>query len=118
MRIAVSGSSSFVLKDAAAEKLHRAIKTVAEGGTYFSRAVAEDAAGSLAEGSVALLTSRQGQILQRLAEGRSTKEIAADLGLSPRTVESHRSHIMERLGVHHLAGLIQYAIRTGIVSDG
>ena len=62
-----------------------------------------------------VLTQRQRQILQLLAEGYTTKEIADQLALSPRTIESHRSHIMERVGVRHLAGLIQYAIRTGVI---
>jgi DNA-binding NarL/FixJ family response regulator len=119
MRTLQSGNASVVLKDATPAELHRAIRTVAEGGTYLSRGVAGHAAGFFADGKthareVRTLTSRQRQILQLLAEGCSTKKIADRLGLSPRTVESHRSHIMERLGVRHLAGLIQYAIRTGI----
>jgi DNA-binding NarL/FixJ family response regulator len=116
-----SGGASVVLKDAKPAELYLAIKTVAQGGTYLSRAVAEHAAGFFAGDrplaqEVWTLTPRQRQILQLLAEGFTTKEIADQLSLSPRTIESHRSHIMERLGIRHLAGLVQYAIRTGMIT--
>jgi RNA polymerase sigma factor (sigma-70 family) len=61
------------------------------------------------------LTPRQREILQLIAEGRSTKEIAQTLGLSPRTVETHRAQLMERLGVHDVAGLVRFAVRMGLV---
>jgi len=64
-----------------------------------------------------VLTSRQREILQLVAEGKSTKEIAQLLDLSVKTVETHRAQIMDRLGIRELAGLVRYAIRTGLVSS-
>ena len=64
-----------------------------------------------------VLTSRQREILQLVAEGKSTKEIAQLLDLSVKTVETHRGQIMDRLGIRELAGLVRYAIRTGLVSS-
>ena len=61
------------------------------------------------------LTPRQREVLRRIAEGRSTKEIAFDLGLSVKTVETHRAQIMERVGIRDVAGLVRYAMRTGLV---
>jgi len=65
--------------------------------------------------SLDALTPHQREILQLIAEGRSTKEIAFDLGLSAKTVETHRAQIMERLGIRDVAGLVRYAMRTGLV---
>jgi DNA-binding NarL/FixJ family response regulator len=118
-----SGAASVVSKDAHPAELHLAIKTVVKGATYLSRVLAEHGPGLLTLSSRSVqelrkLTTRQREVLQLLAHGYSTKEIADKLALSPRTIESHRSNIMERLGVRHLAGLIQYAIRTGMVSTG
>ena len=64
-----------------------------------------------------VLTPRQREILQLVAEGKSTKEVAQLLDVSAKTVETHRGQIMERLGIHDLAGLVRYAIRTGLVSS-
>jgi DNA-binding NarL/FixJ family response regulator len=64
-----------------------------------------------------VLTSRQREILQLVAEGKSTKEVAQMLSLSVKTVETHRAQIMDRLGIRDLAGLVRYAIRTGLVSS-
>lgn len=64
----------------------------------------------------ARLTPRQRDILRRIAEGNSTKEIAYDLGLSSKTVETHRAQLMDRLGIHDVAGLVRFAIRIGLVS--
>jgi DNA-binding NarL/FixJ family response regulator len=118
-----SGAASVVSRDADPAELHLAIKTIAKGGTYLSRILGEHESGLLtlsrtSAEALRKLTARQLQVLQLLAEGYATKEIADKLALSPRTIESHRSHIMERLGVRHLAGLVQYAIRMGIVSTG
>jgi DNA-binding NarL/FixJ family response regulator len=61
------------------------------------------------------LTPRQREVLKRIAEGRTTKEIAFDLGLSVKTVETHRAQVMDRLGIRDVAGLVRYAMRTGLV---
>jgi DNA-binding NarL/FixJ family response regulator len=114
---------SVVLKDASKTELYHAINTVRDGGRYLSPEVAEHVMDFLTDnkGSTARdreLTARQQEILRLLAQGYATKEIANRLNLSPRTIESHRSRMMQRLGVRHLAGLIQYAIRTGIITPG
>lgn len=67
-------------------------------------------------GRNALLTLRQTEILRLVASGRTTKEIARDLGISPKTVEFHRSRLMERIGVHDVAGLTRFAFQNGVVS--
>lgn len=71
---------------------------------------------SLTSDSYDLLTSREREILQLLAEGKANKEMATDLNISPCTVETHRSHIMEKLNLHNPAELILYAVRKGIIS--
>jgi len=113
------GVSGYVLKTADASELEEAVGRVARGLTYLSpeaaRAAEHVAAHSASAGGPAL-TPRQREILQLVAEGCSTREIAAKLGVSVKTVETHRAHLMERLGIHDVAGLVRYAVRTGIVS--
>jgi DNA-binding NarL/FixJ family response regulator len=123
-----AGVRGYLLKDAAAAELSLVLRAVARGDTYLSPAIskqlveallrrAPDAQGEQARGGeLELLTSRQREILQLVAEGKSTKEIAALLDLSAKTVETHRAQIMERLEIHDLAGLVRYAVRIGLVS--
>jgi DNA-binding NarL/FixJ family response regulator len=124
-----AGVSGYLLKDAAADELPVLLRAVMRGETYLSPAISKQvvsgylergAAGAgAAEGAaetVDLLTSRQREILQLVAEGKSTKEIAQLLGLSIKTVDTHRAQIMDRLGIRDIAGLVRYAIRTGLVS--
>jgi DNA-binding NarL/FixJ family response regulator len=124
-----AGAAGYLLKDAAATELELAVTAVARGETYLSPAVSKHviasylrrAGGADAGGDeetpspVALLTPRQREILQLIAEGHSTKEIAATLHLSVKTVETHRMQLMGRLDVHDVAGLVRYAIRIGLV---
>jgi len=117
------GASGYLLKDCAAEDLVRTIRSVAAGRTYLSpqisELVVEDYVSGLAEddsSALAVLTPRQREVLQLLAEGKSTKEIASALYVSPKTVETHRYHIMSKLGIENLAGLVKYAIREGLTS--
>jgi DNA-binding NarL/FixJ family response regulator len=123
-----AGAVGYLLKDSAAEELGLALRAVMSGETYLSpaisRQVVEGFLGRLArpeqdgqESIDAQLTPRQREILQLVAESRSSKEVAAMLKLSVKTVEAHRSQIMERLGIHDLAGLVRYAIRVGLVSS-
>lgn len=117
-----SGASGYMLKDAATAELELALKSVCEDKTYLSpsisRTVIDDylqhvsAPGSPLE----QLTARQREILQSIAEGKTTKGIAADLLISVKTVEAHRLQLMERLNIHDIAGLVRYAIRNGLVS--
>jgi DNA-binding NarL/FixJ family response regulator len=116
-----AGASGYLLKDASDAELGLAIRSVALGGRYLSPAVSSvviegwvgQRSGSRIGGIK--LTLRQREVLQLLAEGQSTKEIAQTLSVSPKTVESHRSVIMKRLGVGDVATLVHYAIRTGLV---
>jgi DNA-binding NarL/FixJ family response regulator len=122
------GASGYLLKDAGPVELELAIKSVVRGDTYLSppisRQVIADYIGRFGKkmgNSEAnqhvfeILTSRQREILQLIAEGYTTKDISLKLNLSINTVETHRSQLMERLGIHDVAGLVRYAIREGIV---
>ncbi|MEP7152325.1 MAG: response regulator transcription factor [Nitrospira sp.] len=116
-----AGAAGYLLKDADRAELELAIKTVCRGETYLTPAVAkftldaycrQDDAQS---GPLGRLTSRQREILQLIAEGCSTKQIAQRLDLSVKTVETHRAQLMERLEIHDVPGLVRLAIRTGLV---
>jgi len=124
-----AGVKGYVLKDAAAAELPLLLGAVMRGEIYLSPAISkhvvdgflarrDDPAAGAGEGARAddVLTARQREILQLVAEGKSTKEVAQLLDLSVKTVESHRGQIMERLEIHDLAGLVRYAIRSGLVS--
>jgi DNA-binding NarL/FixJ family response regulator len=117
-----AGAAGFLLKDSAVYELEAALESVSDGGTYLSPAVSKKVVTSFLRGEgppadpLESLTARQREVLQMIAEGRSTKEIAADLGLSVKTVETHRAQIMERLDIHDVAGLVRFAIRAGLVS--
>jgi DNA-binding NarL/FixJ family response regulator len=117
-----AGAAAYLLKEATVAELELAIRAVSKGGTYLSPSVSRHVVGEYLRSAgtspppTAGLTERQREILQLLAEGHSTKEIAFRLGLSVKTVETHRARLMERLGIHDLAGLVRYAVRTGLVS--
>lgn len=122
-----AGVKGYVLKDAAAEELPLLLRAVMRGETYLSSAISRQVVdGYLGRASTPEsagrvdtpdgLTPRQREVLQLVAEGKSTKEVAQLLNLSVKTVEAHRGQIMERLAIHDLAGLVRYAIRTGLVS--
>ena len=121
-RMARSGAKGYVLKDAPAEELARAIRAVHAGRTYFSPAVADallddvvSGGGRVSETERTRLSRREIEVLRLVVEGLRSREIAQRLGISPRTVETHREHIMDKLGVRTLAGLVRYAIEKGIV---
>ena len=116
------GASAYLLKDAAPMELELALAAVMRGETYLSPAVSkgvvsdyvqrlrgDDQAGDP-------LSARQREVLQRIAQGLSTKEIARQLDLSVKTVETHRTSLMKLLDVHEVTGLVRYAIKTGLVS--
>lgn len=117
-----AGAVGYLLKDAAPVELELALRAVSRGETYLSpvisQRVVEDYLAQASRHSDApaqLLTKRQREILQLVAEGKSTKQVAALLGVSIKTVETHRADIMERLGIRDLAGLVRYAVREGLV---
>jgi DNA-binding NarL/FixJ family response regulator len=117
-----TGAAGYMLKDAATAELELAVTSVGEGKTYLSPSVSRTVIDSYLErmGDVVSpleqLTSRQREILQLIGEGKNTKEIASDLEISVKTVESHRLQLMERLHIHDVPGLVRFAIRTGLVS--
>jgi DNA-binding NarL/FixJ family response regulator len=121
-RAVEAGASGFVLKHSATSELLTAIREALKGGTYITPQIAGDLLDSVRHGTPAHakglgeLTPRQREVLQLVAEGRSSKQIATLLHISRRTAEFHKARLMEALGVHNTAELIQYAIRTGVSS--
>ena len=124
-RALVAGAAGYVLKNADRAELEMALRAVARGDTWLSPAVSRRVVEAYArggdapsEGPFEMLTPRQREVLQLIAEGLTTKEIASRLDLSMKTVETHRTELMQRLGIHGVAGLVRYAIRAGIVGSG
>jgi len=111
-------ASGYVLKDAAASELTAAIRAAIEGKTYISPSIARSMSEESAAGQILLrdLSTREREVLQLLAEGKSMKEVAAVLAISPRTVEFHKYRIMELLRVRTNAELVQQAIKLGLVA--
>lgn len=120
-----AGASGYLLKDDDRSEFTRALRATERGDTYLSPTLREVAVDELLEqareeGPAAtpldLLTPRQREVLQLMAEGNTTREIAEKLDVSPKTVETHRRDIRERLEIQDLAGLVKFAIRTGLVT--
>jgi DNA-binding NarL/FixJ family response regulator len=117
-----AGAAGYLVKGADTLELELALKALMRGESYLSPAVSKHLIADYARrvggeaGSLELLTPRQREILQLIAEGHSTKAIASLLKISIKTVETHRSVLMERLDIHDLAGLVRYAIRVGLVT--
>ena len=118
-----AGASGYLLKDCAFEELARAIQTVLSGRVYLSPqitdVVVDDYKKVTSERDVSALSSlspREREVLQLLAEGKNTKEIAFDLSLSVKTIETHRQRITEKLDIHTVAELTKFAIREGLTS--
>lgn len=122
VRALQAGAVGYLLKDADAAELELAIRSVARGETYLSPPVSKQVIADYLrrvgdeQGPLEHLTPRQREVLQLIAEGHTSREIAHVLGVSVKTVDSHRAQLMERLGIHDIAGLVRYAIRTGLVS--
>ncbi|MBE9111155.1 response regulator transcription factor [Nodosilinea sp. LEGE 07298] len=116
-----SGASGYLLKDSSTEELDLALRALARGETYLCPAVSKyvisDYVRRLGQDQNPLdqITPRQREILQLIAEGKSTKDIADILYISTKTVETHRAQLMARLDIHDIAGLVRYAIRMGLV---
>jgi DNA-binding NarL/FixJ family response regulator len=114
-----AGARGYVLKEAAPQELISAVRTVNEGGNWLPSQLSRQVLDAYLRRIQAtdppnLLTARQREILRFIADGASTKQIAADLDVSVKTVESHRAQIMAKLDIHDTAGLVRYAIRHGI----
>ena len=118
-KIVNCGARGYVLKDASPEELAQAIESVNAGRSFFSReisgALVDFCMRQPAEESASDLSPRELQVLKLVARGFSTKEIAAELNITFRTVETHREHIMRKLGIHNVAGLTRYAISKQII---
>jgi len=113
-----AGAAGYLIKDCAVEELALALHAVARGDCYLSPSVSRKLAQAFKNGggSAPVLTPRQIEILRQVAQGASSKEIARALGLSIKTVETHRAQIMERLGIRDVAGLVRYAVRSGLIT--
>ncbi|MBS1137453.1 MAG: DNA-binding response regulator [Proteobacteria bacterium] len=117
-----AGASAYLLKESAPKELEVAINAVLAGETYLSPPISRQVVDSYiartgsGQKPAHLLTPRQREILVLIGEGCSTRDIAQRLGLSVKTVETHRAQLMDRLDIHDLAGLVRYAVRVGLVS--
>ena len=117
-----AGAAGFVVKHSAATDLLTAVREALQGKTYVTPMIAGGLLESYREGdsgphdSLGRLTARQREVLQLFAEGRSAKEVAAVLKISTRTAEFHKAHLLEALGLHTTADLVQYAIRQGVIT--
>lgn len=117
-----AGAAGYLLKGAEPAELELAIKAVMRGETYLAPAVSKQVVQNylhpegMKTNPVQELTPRQREVLQLVAEGHSTKDIAQKLNLSVKTVDTHRTELMQRLDIHDIAGLVRYAIRIGLIS--
>jgi DNA-binding NarL/FixJ family response regulator len=117
-----AGAAGYLVKRGAAAELEDAIIAVAGGDTYFSPLISghikkeREGKATLSRAPLERLTPRQREILQLIAERHSTKQIAQLLGISIKTVETHRAQLMDRLGIHDVPGLVRFAIRIGLTS--
>jgi DNA-binding NarL/FixJ family response regulator len=119
-----AGASGYLLKDCALEELVKAIRTVMANKTYLSPGISDILIKDFMQGwstssgasAFSVLTAREREVLQLMAEGRSTVQIATSLCVSVKTVEAHRKQLMNKLGIHNIAGLTKYAIREGLTS--
>ncbi len=125
-RAAEIGARGFLLKQSSSHEVCRAIREVQKGNTFFSPPIAGRSTRlnlPLSNGKgrrdrkAARLTSREMEVLQLIAEGKANKETATELGISLKTVEKHREHLMDKLDIHDVAGLTRYAISSGIIES-
>lgn len=117
-----AGASGYLLKDAATSELELAVRAVARGETYLTPTISKRVIDDYlmrttgTHGPLDQLTKRQREILQLIAKGYTSKEMAQMLNLSPKTIETHRTQLMKQLDIHDVAGLVRYAIRVGLVT--
>jgi len=122
-QILKAGASGYLIKDSAMTDLVSAIRTIHQGGSFLSPSISKKVIDEYIrkaeigekKGVDDLLSSREREILQLIAEGQSVTQIASLLCISKKTVEAHKTHIMEKLNIHDKVGLIKYAIRTGLI---
>jgi DNA-binding NarL/FixJ family response regulator len=125
-QVIAMGAAGYLIKQTSARVLSRAIREAHKGSTFFSPSIAKRLEnhnrksphrGGQPRKKVAHLSSREAEVLQLIAEGEANKQIAARLGISIKTVEKHRSHLMQKLNIHDTAGLTRYAIAAGIIES-
>ena len=126
-QVALLGAAGYLIKQTSADILARAIREVQKGNTFFSPSIADrvhslrldssDGCGGSLKKKKAALSSRELEVLQLIAEGKANKQIARGLGISIKTVEKHRQHLMRKLDLHDTAGLTRYAIAAGIIES-
>ena len=125
-RVTALGATGYLIKQTSAHFLSEAIREVQKGNTFFSPSIAKrlchqnqkslDRKGRL-KAKVVRLSPREREVLQLIAEGEANKQVAAELGISIKTVEKHRDHLMRKLDIHDTAGLTRYAIEAGIIES-
>lgn len=125
-RMTAVGAVGFLEKQTSADVLTKAIRQVATGNKFFSPSIAKRMGNSsskprdrdgLVKANATRLTSRESEVLQLVAEGSANKQVAATLGISIKTVEKHRQHLMDKLNIHDTAGLTRYAISAGVIES-
>jgi two-component system, NarL family, nitrate/nitrite response regulator NarL len=125
-QVAVLGAAGFLLKQTSSHNLATAIREVQKGNSFFSHSIAKRvqdrsqklaARGGSSKKSGNRLSSREVEVLQLIAEGKPNKQVAAELGVSFKTVDKHRQHLMSKLDIHDIAGLTRYAIAEGIIES-
>jgi DNA-binding NarL/FixJ family response regulator len=124
--MAAVGASGYLVKQNSGQALVHAIKEIVAGRSYFSPSIAkrlDDEQRKAREGGVVrgksrrTLTAREAEVLQLVAEGAANKQVAAELGISTKTVEKHRQQLMDKLNIHDTAGLTRHAIATGVIES-
>ncbi len=119
VRALENGASGYLVKEAAADQLAEAVRTVARGELYLGPRVPKTVLHRLTAGGgedpYNKLTARERQVLQLIAEGKTNRQVAEVLGLSVKTVDTHRAHLMRKLGIHDQTTLVKYALKRGIV---
>ena len=125
-QVVKAGALGYLVKQTSGEVLAEAIRELQKGKTYFSPSIAKrlkeeyqqtPGQPGLQKKRAAQLTAREAELLQLIAEGHVNKQIASELGISIKTVEKHRQHLMEKLNIHDIAGLTRFAIATGIIES-
>jgi len=125
-QVVQAGAKGYLIKQSSGDVLAKAIRELNQGKTYFTPSIARRLQESFQKSADGVgmrkkkdqqLTSRETELLQLIAEGQANKQIADELGISIKTVEKHRQHLMEKLNIHDIAGLTRYAISAGIVES-
>jgi DNA-binding NarL/FixJ family response regulator len=126
-KVTALGAMGYLLKHTSAHVLSKAVREVQKGNAFFCPSIARrlkfhfdrsSDQGEPVKKKGVRLSSREAEVLQLIAEGRANKQVAAELGISIKTVEKHRQHLMEKLNIHDTAGLTRYAIAAGIIESG